>query len=306
MGRSKDTLRMQPGVWYMAPKLVYDLHEEISKDTRWIYGYLCRSASEENTSFPSYNRIQKVCKVARATVSKALKELQEHGLLKVEARYKANGARHSNKYTLVVPESNMDEMSLAMAQFMKGASQEQKGRFWQMAKQFFSENTPVQEAEAVVPSPAPKGPEAVEQPAQPVNEKPPKTEAKAAGAEKPQADTGTGNRKGYGEFGLVMLTDEEHGALAEKYSRAKRDSYISKVDTYMKSKGKKYNDHYATILMWIKRDEDKLKNEKGEEYKPGDIIPPKRPGDFAHRKRDWAEIERMASEQLDKKYGSRP
>lgn len=292
MGRSKDTLRMQPGVWYMAPKLVYDLHEEISKDTRWIYGYLCRSASEENTSFPSYNRIQKVCKVARATVSKALKELQEHGLLKVEARYKANGARHSNKYTLVVPESNMDEMSLAMAQFMKDASQEQKEQFMQMAKQFFS-SSPAPVPTAPAPSPE-EYQQSTKEEVQEVKEvKEEKTDGKKEG------------KKAYGDFKNVRLTEQQYNEVGQRYTRAGRDNMIGELDRYMQASGKKYSDHYAALIQWLerKRKEDEIKNAAGEKPKPGEIIPPKKPGDFSHRQRDWDAIERDARESLKALYG---
>jgi len=54
----------------------------------------------------------------------------------------------------------------------------------------------------------------------------------------------------YGEFKNVKLTEEEYKKLEEKNLLP----YIEKLSAYMKSKGKRYKSHYATILTWSRKD----------------------------------------------------
>ena len=58
----------------------------------------------------------------------------------------------------------------------------------------------------------------------------------------------------YGEFLNVRLKDTEYKKLTDKYGETIRDEYIEKLSGYMKSKNKKYTDHYATITNWLRRD----------------------------------------------------
>lgn len=60
-------------------------------------------------------------------------------------------------------------------------------------------------------------------------------------------------RKAYGEFGHVLLSDEELAKLQQKYP-AWYQQYIEKVDGYVDSTGKKYKKYYSTVQNWIKRD----------------------------------------------------
>lgn len=57
-----------------------------------------------------------------------------------------------------------------------------------------------------------------------------------------------------GEFMNVLLSAEEQSKLAERYGNKVTDEYVNKLSGYMKSKGVKYKDHYATILNWIRKD----------------------------------------------------
>lgn len=54
----------------------------------------------------------------------------------------------------------------------------------------------------------------------------------------------------YGEFKNVLLTDEEYHKLEESNLLP----YIEKLSSYIASKGKKYKNHYATILNWNRTD----------------------------------------------------
>lgn len=65
------------------------------------------------------------------------------------------------------------------------------------------------------------------------------------------------NKREYGEFKNVLLTDEEYKKLEEKNAL----SQIENLSSYMASIGKKYKDHYATILNWNRRDKRKENKE---------------------------------------------
>lgn len=61
----------------------------------------------------------------------------------------------------------------------------------------------------------------------------------------------------YGEFKNVKLTDDEYKKLEEKNLLP----YIERLSSYIASKGKKYKSHYATILNWSRKDIPKEEND---------------------------------------------
>lgn len=63
-------------------------------------------------------------------------------------------------------------------------------------------------------------------------------------------------RKKYGTFKNVNLTDEEYEKLKERFKDYEKK--IENLSYYIKSKGDKYKSHYATILNWARKDEDKM------------------------------------------------
>lgn len=56
-----------------------------------------------------------------------------------------------------------------------------------------------------------------------------------------------------GEFKNVFLSPDEKKKLVERYGRSATIQIVEELSTYMKSKGKAYRDHYATLLNWAKR-----------------------------------------------------
>jgi len=58
----------------------------------------------------------------------------------------------------------------------------------------------------------------------------------------------------YGEFKNVRLKEEEFTKLKEKFPKDYKDR-IEALSVYMRSKGKTYKDHYATILSWARKEE---------------------------------------------------
>ena len=58
----------------------------------------------------------------------------------------------------------------------------------------------------------------------------------------------------YGEFGNVSLTKRELEKLLDRWTPQQVKREVEALSAYMKSKGKAYKDHYATLLVWMKRD----------------------------------------------------
>lgn len=65
-------------------------------------------------------------------------------------------------------------------------------------------------------------------------------------------------KKVYGTFDNVKLTDEEYQKLVEKFPNDYQNK-IDKLSEYIASKGKKYSSHYATILSWARKEEEENK-----------------------------------------------
>ena len=70
-------------------------------------------------------------------------------------------------------------------------------------------------------------------------------------------------KRPHGEFGNVMLTDDEFAKLCGKCQDA--DALITELDQYIESQGKtkKYKSHYATLLNWSRRKAQEAKQKKG-------------------------------------------
>ena len=70
-------------------------------------------------------------------------------------------------------------------------------------------------------------------------------------------------KRPHGEFGNVMLTDDEFAKLCSKCVDA--DSLITELDQYIESQGKtkKYKSHYATLLNWSRRKAQEAKQKNG-------------------------------------------
>jgi len=62
------------------------------------------------------------------------------------------------------------------------------------------------------------------------------------------------NKRKYGEFNNVLLTDEEYQKLVTRFGVTGTTERIEGLSLGIESKGYKYQSHYATILAWEKRD----------------------------------------------------
>ena len=71
-----------------------------------------------------------------------------------------------------------------------------------------------------------------------------------------------GEKHAHGFFANVLLTDDEMQKLAAEIPNY--EEYIEKLSHYIESNGKKYKSHYATILMWHRKDREKQPGEPDE------------------------------------------
>lgn len=74
-----------------------------------------------------------------------------------------------------------------------------------------------------------------------------------------------------GEFKNVLITEEELEKLKERFPYDWKDK-INNLSAYIDSKGKRYKSHYATILVWAKKDKQnsppEIKAKKYAQYEP--------------------------------------
>ena len=74
---------------------------ELSHRAKSVYMYLKDRSDAEGKCWPGINTISGDLKLSRSTVKRALAELEGGGYLKKEARFRGNGGKTSNLYTVV-------------------------------------------------------------------------------------------------------------------------------------------------------------------------------------------------------------
>ncbi len=58
----------------------------------------------------------------------------------------------------------------------------------------------------------------------------------------------------YGELKNVRLSEKQFNKLVAGFGDETTKEYIARLSLYMSSKGKRYKSHYATILVWMRKD----------------------------------------------------
>lgn len=61
------------------------------------------------------------------------------------------------------------------------------------------------------------------------------------------------NKIKFGEFKNVLLSQEEFKKLVNQYGNNATRKLIEELSSYLKSSGKRYKSHYATLLNWARR-----------------------------------------------------
>lgn len=75
------------------------------------------------------------------------------------------------------------------------------------------------------------------------------------GSKEPEKTTSDEEKKPFGEFKNIMLTDIEYQKLVKRYGETDATTRIENLSSAIESKGYKYKSHYATILTWERTDE---------------------------------------------------
>lgn len=66
-----------------------------------VYMYLSDRTNRSGTCWPGINTIAKDLNLSRSTVKRALNDLVQHGYLRKDFRYRENGGKTSNLYTIL-------------------------------------------------------------------------------------------------------------------------------------------------------------------------------------------------------------
>jgi hypothetical protein len=118
-------------------------------------------------------------------------------------------------------------------------------------------------------------------------------------ADEPQA---VREKKPYGEYGTVLLSDKEHEALVVKYGPVKVEDYIERMDLHCASR-KPYKNCSAELKKWITKD-DRIAEEqaaKAAVASPSAATPkPNRFINFNQREKDYDKIRKLEDEYLDR------
>ena len=87
---------------------------------------------------------------------------------------------------------------------------------------------------------------------------PPSKESSLTNRQRRISKDSLGNNKGkknYGELKNVFLSDEELKKLNERFGVNATNKLIFDLSTYIASNGRKYKNHFATLLRWAKNNE---------------------------------------------------
>ena len=87
--------------WFFAPDSLFDAR--ISAAAKLVYLCLCRTAGADASSYPSRKRIAAMCGCGLTTLGRAIRELEEAGLIEKNSRYRENGGQSSNLYVTRTP-----------------------------------------------------------------------------------------------------------------------------------------------------------------------------------------------------------
>ena len=74
---------------------------DLSHKAKAVYIYLCDRANAQGQCWPGIRRIGTDLNLSRSTVKRALRELTEQRYITKELRYRDNGGKTSNLYTVL-------------------------------------------------------------------------------------------------------------------------------------------------------------------------------------------------------------
>ena len=81
---------------------------ELPHRAKLVYLYLHDRADKDGKAWPGLNTVAADLSLSRSTVKRAIRDLEQAGLLKKQPHHRENGSTTSNRYYLSV--SHMDEI----------------------------------------------------------------------------------------------------------------------------------------------------------------------------------------------------
>ncbi len=74
---------------------------DLPQRAKLVYLYLFDRKNKDNVTWPGLNTIARDLSLSRTTVKRAIRDLEDAGLVRKEAHYRQNGSLTSNRYYLL-------------------------------------------------------------------------------------------------------------------------------------------------------------------------------------------------------------
>ncbi len=79
-------------------------------------------------------------------------------------------------------------------------------------------------------------------------------------------------KKPFGQYGHVRLSEEELKSLYQDYGQQRVEDYIRRVDEYSQQHGKVYQDAFLTLRLWMEKDGARPGNHKPRDGPEDDFL----------------------------------
>jgi biotin operon repressor len=105
MTQERDVIDLRDKKFVMVGRSIMENTDKLARPTdKLVYVMLCMYADNKTkSSYPSAERLAKLCHCSERSVRNSLKRLKEVGLIRIEIRHDARGFRTSNRYFLLEP-----------------------------------------------------------------------------------------------------------------------------------------------------------------------------------------------------------
>ena len=194
--------------------------ESIRPNAKLLYGEITALCNERGYCWASNQYFAELYKVSKTSISLWIKDLIHGGYITTELVYKEGSKEILHRYLRIVNDPTQQKLNTPIEEKLKDNNT--------------SFNNTTNNTKDILPD---------------TSDKTPKRKTKK---EKAVKET-------YGEFENVLLTKEEYQKLLDRFPSDLKPR-IEKLSGYVASTGKAYKSHYATIIMWAKKDEPKQRS----------------------------------------------
>ena len=298
--------------WHAVPNAFGNAIEthKISLKAQAVFDYLCATRDEENKSGKSCAEIAASRNMSLISAKRAMKELRTLGWITSEPRYNRFENKVGNWYYInelppstIIAHSDEPKKKQVLQEILDIQTSMPYKELVTMLKLLkAAANKAIQEAIPQVQPVSEQKPEAIPQ-VQPVVEQKPEAIPQVQPVSEQKDEAYSANE--YGKHKNVLLTAEEYKNLIYEYGYRRTEQYITLLSSYMASKNVTYENHYATLNLWIDRDIIRQTEQIKNTSHLGRIR--NRFNNFtSSRKRNYDEIERMELEHLIKSTENKP